>query len=161
MSHSGCALVWHVQPRVVIFPCRTNYRPSSVKCRSRRRWLAIWMQQWRFQQHFHCACAETVIYEFLVKFLTSPFDIARHRFPLRESEFLAIWAFSIHFCFSNAESPVYFYFRFGWPTDQESVWHVWPHDDNWSWYDHPLPSYSILLPIRYVNLWPWPLTFWP
>ena len=32
MSHSGCALVWHVQPRVVIFPCRTHYRPSSVKC---------------------------------------------------------------------------------------------------------------------------------
>ena len=33
MSHLGCTLVWHVQPRIVIFPCRTNYRPSSVKCR--------------------------------------------------------------------------------------------------------------------------------
>jgi len=32
MSHSGCALVWHVQPRVVIFPCPTHYCPSSVKC---------------------------------------------------------------------------------------------------------------------------------
>jgi len=32
MSHSGCALVWHVQPRVVIFPCPTHYRLSSVKC---------------------------------------------------------------------------------------------------------------------------------
>ena len=30
MSHEGCALVWHVQPRVVIFPCRTNYRVSYV-----------------------------------------------------------------------------------------------------------------------------------
>jgi len=30
MSHSGCALAWHVQPRVVIFPCRTHYCPSSV-----------------------------------------------------------------------------------------------------------------------------------
>jgi len=30
MSHSGCALVWHVQPRVVIFPCHTHYHPSSV-----------------------------------------------------------------------------------------------------------------------------------
>ena len=30
MSHSGCALVWHVQPRVVIFPCRTQYRVSYV-----------------------------------------------------------------------------------------------------------------------------------
>ena len=34
MSHSGYALVWHVQPRVVIFPCRTHYRPSSVNCRT-------------------------------------------------------------------------------------------------------------------------------
>ena len=32
MSHEGAARVWHVQPRVVIFPCRTHYRPSSVKC---------------------------------------------------------------------------------------------------------------------------------
>ena len=26
----GAARVWHVQPRVVIFPCRTNYRLSYV-----------------------------------------------------------------------------------------------------------------------------------
>ena len=25
MSHEGAARVWHVQPRVVIFPCLTNY----------------------------------------------------------------------------------------------------------------------------------------
>ena len=30
MSHEGAARVWHVQPRVVIFPCRTNYRVSYV-----------------------------------------------------------------------------------------------------------------------------------
>ena len=30
MSHEGTARVWHVQPRVVIFPCRTNYRVSYV-----------------------------------------------------------------------------------------------------------------------------------
>ena len=34
MSHDGCALVWHFQPRVVIFTCPTHYRASSVKCRS-------------------------------------------------------------------------------------------------------------------------------
>ena len=28
------ALVWHFQPRVVIFPCPTDYRASSVKCES-------------------------------------------------------------------------------------------------------------------------------
>ena len=32
MSHEGAARVWHVHPRVVIFPCRTNYRVSYVKC---------------------------------------------------------------------------------------------------------------------------------
>ena len=30
MSHEGAARVWHVLPRVVIFPCRTNYRVSYV-----------------------------------------------------------------------------------------------------------------------------------
>ena len=30
MSHEGAAWVWHVQPRVVIFPCHTNYRVSYV-----------------------------------------------------------------------------------------------------------------------------------
>jgi len=32
----GCALVWHVQPRVVIFPCPTHYCLTSVKCRTCR-----------------------------------------------------------------------------------------------------------------------------
>ena len=31
MSHWCCALVWHFQTRVVIFPCPTHYRTSSVK----------------------------------------------------------------------------------------------------------------------------------
>jgi len=30
MSHEGAARVWHVQPRVVIFPCRMNYCVSYV-----------------------------------------------------------------------------------------------------------------------------------
>jgi len=42
MSHSGCALVWHVQPRVVIFPCRTHYRPSSVKWRPEVEHVTRW-----------------------------------------------------------------------------------------------------------------------
>ena len=29
MSHSGCALVWHFQQRVVLFPCPTN---DCVEC---------------------------------------------------------------------------------------------------------------------------------
>ena len=30
--HTRAAPSWHVQPPVIIFPCRTHYRPSSVKC---------------------------------------------------------------------------------------------------------------------------------
>ena len=41
MSHSGCALVWHVQPRVVIFPCPTHYCPSSVKWQQPTAWFMI------------------------------------------------------------------------------------------------------------------------
>ena len=31
-SFVGCALLWHLQPLVVIFPCPTHYHASSVKC---------------------------------------------------------------------------------------------------------------------------------
>jgi len=43
MSHEGCALVWHVQPRVVIFPCPTHLRPSSVNCRLTNYELLRWL----------------------------------------------------------------------------------------------------------------------
>jgi len=48
-----------------------------------------------------------------------------------------------------------------WPRKYTT--RVDPHLDNshqvWSWYDHLLPSYSVL-DCWYVT-WPWPLTFWP
>jgi len=51
-----------------------------------------------------------------------------------------------------------------WPRKYTT--RVDPHVDNshqvWSWYVHTLPSYSVFcLLIRYVTLWPWPLTSWP
>ena len=62
--------------------------------------------------------------------------------------------FRCSFCISNAESLSYFYSRFVWPTDLESI-PYYPHVlttemiisskfkvDNW--YDHPLPIYSVL-----------------
>jgi len=41
-----------------------------------------------------------------------------------------------------------------------------PHGDNfhqvWNWYDHQLPSYSVLAAdTLYMSLWLWRLTFWP
>ena len=47
-----------------------------------------------------------------------------------------------------------------WPRKYTT--RVNPHEDNshqvWSWYDHQLPSYSVL---SADVTWPWPLTFWP
>ena len=49
------------------------------------------------------------------------------------------------------------------PTVKIYTTRVDPHVDNshqvWSWYYHPLPSYSIFV-CSYAT-WPWPLTFWP
>jgi len=50
-----------------------------------------------------------------------------------------------------------------WPKKYTTC--VQSHDDNfdidWSWYDHPLPSHSVLDADTLRDLWPWPLTFWP
>jgi len=74
--------------------------------------------------------------------------------------------FSWFFFIRKAERPPYFYFRFIWPTDLESVPRVEP----------PTLIIStklevdtivhrritaLLVRIRYMNLSPWPLTFWP
>ena len=61
--------------------------------------------------------------------------------------------------------PVYLTY---WPR-KCVIWCV-PHGESfhqvWSWYDHPLPSYSIIAADTLRDLvtlwpWPWPLTFWP
>jgi len=88
------------------------------------------------------------------------------RFPYRARYFRDLRTFSVDFCIGLAECPPYFYFRSSWPTDLESVTWCVPPDESfhqvWSWYDHRLPCYiALLLLIRYVTLWPWPLTFWP
>jgi len=77
-------------------------------------------------------------------------SIRRPRFPIRMQNFGDLATFSVDFCILYAKDPPYFYFRFVWPTDLESIPH-WstPHVDNshhvWSWYDHPPPSYIIFV----------------
>jgi len=91
----------------------------------------------------------------------------RPRFPVREQNFGDLATFSVDYCILYSECPPYFYFRFLWPIDLESIPHAsTPQVDNshrlWSWYDYPLPSYSVFcLLIRHVTWWPWSLTFWP
>jgi len=91
-------------------------------------------------------------------------SIALPRFPVRVQNFGDLATFSVDFCISYAECPPYFYFRFAWCTDLESIPHAsTPHVDNshqvWRLYDHPLPSYSVFL-CWYVTR-PWDLDLWP
>jgi len=69
-------------------------------------------------------------------------------FSYKVQNFGDLPTFSIDFCILYAEGPPYFYFRFVWPTDSESIPHTsTPHGENfcqvWSWYDNPLLSYSV------------------
>jgi len=90
-------------------------------------------------------------------------SIRRPRFPIRVQNFSDLATFSVDFCISYANFPPYFYFRFPWPTDLK-VYHTrrplrLNSHQVWSWYDHPLPSYSVFV-CRYVT-WPCDLDLWP
>jgi len=50
--------------------------------------------------------------------------IRRPRFPVRVQNFGDLATFSVDFCILYAECPPYFYFRFVWPTDLESIPHA-------------------------------------
>ena len=45
------------------------------------------------------------------------------RFPLRVQKFGDLATFSVDYCILYSECPPYFYFRFVWPTDLESIPH--------------------------------------
>jgi len=51
-------------------------------------------------------------------------SIPRPRFPIRVQNFGDSATFSIDFCNLCADCPPYFYFRFVWPTDLESLPHA-------------------------------------
>jgi len=51
-------------------------------------------------------------------------SICRPRFPIRVQNFGDLATFSVDICILYAECPPYFYFRFVWPTDLESIPHV-------------------------------------
>jgi len=48
-------------------------------------------------------------------------SIRRSRFPIRVQNFSDLVTFSFDICILYAECPPYFYFRFVWPTDVESI----------------------------------------
>jgi len=51
-------------------------------------------------------------------------SIRRPRFPVKVHNFGDLAAFSVDFCILYSECPPYFYFRFDWPTDLESIPHA-------------------------------------
>jgi len=91
-------------------------------------------------------------------------SIHRPRFPIKVQNLSDLATFSVDFRILYAECPPYFYFRFVWPTDLESIPHastpmsIIPHQV-WSWCDHPLPSYSVFV-CWYVT-WLCDLDLWP
>jgi len=48
----------------------------------------------------------------------------RPRFPIRVQNFSDLATFSVDCCILYAECPPYFYFRFAWSTDLESIRHA-------------------------------------
>jgi len=72
--------------------------------------------------------------------------------------------FFVDFCILYSECPTYFYFRFVWPTDLESI----PHASTPTMII--LTKFEVDMTIhcrvtaflsRHVTWWIWPLTFWP
>ena len=51
-------------------------------------------------------------------------SIRRPRFPIRMPNFGDLVTFSVDYCILYSECPPYFYFRFVWPTDLESIPHA-------------------------------------
>ena len=89
----------------------------------------------------------------------------RHYRSIRVQNFGDLATFFVDYCILCSECPPYFYFRFVWPTDLESI----PHASTptliiptkfTSWYVHTLLSYSVFV-CWHVILWPWPSPFWP
>jgi len=88
-------------------------------------------------------------------------SIPQPRFPHRVRHFSNLATVSIDFCISYAESLPYFYFRFVWPTDLESILQAsTPTAINFIKFEVDM-TIAFLLLIHYVTLWSWPLTVWP
>jgi len=51
-------------------------------------------------------------------------SICRPRFPVRVQNFGDLATISVDYCILYSECPPYFYFRFVWPTDLESIPHA-------------------------------------
>ena len=97
---------------------------------NRRRFTVFDFKSWaysliygHFQQHLYCACTETVILNSGVN-LDTAVRFAYPDFLSRVQNIGDLATFSVDFCILYAECSPYFYFRFVWPTDLESIPHA-------------------------------------
>jgi len=103
---------------------------SYCSCSRRHRFTVLDFKSWavnsiygHFQQHFTAHAQKRLFINFRCKFRhhhsNSPTEIF-----VRMRNFGDLAMFSVDFCILYAESPPYFYFRFVWPTDLESIPHA-------------------------------------
>ena len=96
----------------------------------RRRFTVFDLKSWthsRFTASFSNICTEhaqkRLFIHFRCKFWPRR-SIRRPRFPIRVQNFSDLATFFVDFCILYSECPPYFYFRFVWPTDLESIPHA-------------------------------------
>jgi len=96
----------------------------------RRRFTVLDFKSWVYSRQFTAIfcnictahAQKRLFMNFLRKFWHRH-SICRPRFPVRVKNFGDLATFSVDFCILYAECPPYFYFRFVWPTDLESIPH--------------------------------------
>jgi len=130
-----------------------SFSPTSIYCTGLQK-LSIYPQLWPF--------SATFVLHFRCKFRHRR-SIRRPRFPVKSAKFWRfcdVFRWFLHFIRRMSAIfllPVCLTY---WPRKYTT--RVDPHIDNshqvWSWNEHTLPSYSVLV-CRYIT-WPWPLTFW-
>jgi len=100
----------------------------SYCIRSRRRqFTVLGFKSWAFTAIFSNICTAHVKKRYFMNFrckLRRRRSIPRSRFPIRVQNFSDLATFSAVYCILYSECPPYFYFRFVWPTDLESIPHA-------------------------------------
>jgi len=108
------------------------------------------------------ACAETDFMNTRCKFRHSR-SIFRPRFPVRVQNFGDLATFSVNFCILYAECPPYFYVRFAWPTDLESIPHASTHTSIIpTKFEVDMTTHCQVIAQKLRNVtWPCDLHLWP
>ena len=101
------------------------------RCR-RRRFTVLGFKSWAYSRIWLYAIFSNICTAHAQKRLFMNFwcrfrhrrSIPRPRFPSRVQNFGDLATFSVDYCILYSECPPYFYFRFVWPTDLESIPHA-------------------------------------